>query len=357
MNLKNYFILITIFSLIFGNVVWGQEKAVFYLSGDTLDRYQEIKIEGNWKYQQGNDHSGTGWAQPGFDDSEWEIVNSKTFVENQHKEISWFRFILEVDSTLWRVPLGLTIKYIGYVEIYLDGNLLDYPTKTGASREDKISRGAQNPQVISFVPPISAVNGTSRHLVAIRYSNFLVNKPEWSGSGSFCRFYIVNLKSANNNWSNIIRKATFHQMFLIGVFLTFALLHFFLFWFYPKFTANIYFAQLAFSSALLVFFSFQRYFLTDPANYILNQRLTFIAGTLLMLSSLRFTYAVNYAKLPRLFSLYALVGFFLTFWGWFRPFIAHLYLVVFWLVGIVEMGRAITISFLCTGQKLIYFKN
>lgn len=353
MKLEIYFVLIIIFFLHIGNVVLGQDKAIFFLSGDTLDRYQQIEIDGNWKYHPGNDHAETGWAQPGFDDSEWEIINSETFLNNRHKEISWFRFILEIDSTLWRVPLGLTIKYVGYVEVFLDGNLLKYSDKTGASREDKIFYIARNPKTISFAAPLSAINGRSRHLVAIRYSNFLVNKPEWSGSHSSCRFYIVNLKTMNDNWSNTVRKATFHQMLLIGVFLTFALLHLFLFWFYPKFRANIYFAQLAISSALLVFFNFQQYFITNPGNYILNQRLIYIAGTLFMLSSMRFTYSVTYVRLPRIFIFYLLIGFCLTFWSWFKPFIVYEYLVVFWLFGIVEIGRAIFISFIKKKEEIL----
>ncbi|MCG8603653.1 hypothetical protein MJD09_01455 [bacterium] len=85
-------------------------------------------------FQTGDD---TAWANPMFDDSHWELRKNVSIPD--WKGISWFRFVMEVDTAFWRQSLGLILQVDGAAEFYLDGRLVNRTGTVGGSEEEEIS--------------------------------------------------------------------------------------------------------------------------------------------------------------------------------------------------------------------------
>ncbi|MCI0692283.1 SpoIIE family protein phosphatase [candidate division KSB1 bacterium] len=307
-----------------------------------------------YTYHAGDD---TTWAQPEFDDRDWEQIQHGTFPRDRRPGIGWFRYILEVDSTLWNVPLGLSMRAVGAVEFYLDGVLLHRFGKVATSKEQEepiLTFDNPHVKVIAFHPFSNTVGSKSRHLLAFRYSDFFRQSPVWSGYDD-ARFLwnISDLDRMHTQRDNLGRKVTLHQMFLTGVCLAFGLGHFLLFLFYPRTRANLYYAALAVSFALLVYFWFQRGFVTPLAHWGWVERLRVAAWTLTTLSLIRLVYSLMYSRLPKTFVSFFLIGLGVTLWYWFRPIIAGPYLFLFYLVGWAETIRVLVVFRIKKRQALL----
>jgi len=292
----------------------------------------------------------TAWARPEFDDSDWVRTQPPM---DLWSGIVWRRDVVEVDSTLWNVPLGLSMVSVAAVEFYLDGELLYQFGKVGRSRDEEEPRyGFDRPLVFTFRPSLNTVAGKSRHTLAFRYSSFFRESPIWSGSGRGFTYNIHDLDQLIALRENLKRKVTIHQMVLMGASLAFSLSHFLLFVFYPSRSgrANLYYAALTACFAVTVYFWFYVFpyppsvFITDPEHYLWLCRLLFLAFTLMMLFALRLTYFLIYPRLPKIFLIFCCIGFGLTLWLWFRPFIVWKYLIVLYIVNLAEIMRAIVAS-------------
>ncbi len=288
----------------------------------------------------------TTWAQPEFDDRDWEKIKYGTFPRNRWHGIGWFRFVFEVDSNLWNKPLGLAMLYAGAVDFYLDGELLYRFGKVGASKdqEDSYIDPRPRPRVIIFRAPSDAERGKSRHLVAIRYSSFFLESPIASGARPGFGLDIDDLDRMIAQRDDFRRTVSIHQMLLMGVLLALALLHALLFWFYPRLRPNLYFAVLSAFMALTIYFWFQEYLTTsDPMQYVWDRRLEKMALTLTTLSLIRLVYSLMYSKTPKMFVPFVFIGLGVTLWYWFRPFIAAPYLFLFYPIGWAETVRVIVV--------------
>ncbi|MFQ5650448.1 MAG: sigma 54-interacting transcriptional regulator [bacterium] len=318
---------------------------------------EKVIFQEFYRFHAGDD---IAWAYPEFDDSDWEQIDIHTFPRDVWPGIGWFRLVLEVDSTLWDVPLGLRLQVVGgAAEFYLDGQLLHRWGRVGGSKEqeepyiDVVGAGYPGPRVISFRAPAGTVKGKSRHVVAIRYSNFFLESPVWSGFPAGFDFTIDDLDRVRAQRENFRRRLTIHQILLMGVSLAFALLHFLLFLYYPRLRPNLYFAAHTTFFALTVYFWFQLFFITEPANSVFVLIVRNTAFTLTMLSFIRLTYSLIYPRLPRLFIAFFLIGSSLTVWGWFRPLMAETYLIIFYMAASVEILRALAAAWL-RKRKLLF---
>ena len=281
------------------------------------------------------------WAQPHYDDSEWAQVENETFPSDGWQGISWFRFALEVDSTLSGVPLGISVSQRGAAEIYLNGKRLYQLGKVGSSKEEEQAGSYWNLRNFSLPTGlVTDASGKTRHLLAIRYSNFSFDAPQWSGFGPEIGFEINNLNQLSTDRGTFIRNVTANQLALMSVCLAFALLHTLLFLFYMKLRANLYYAIITVLAAVNIYFELQLELVQEPANLIWAQRLAHISFTLFALACLRFMYAINYHKRPRIFLFFGLLGMSLCVWTWFRPFAVQQPLFLFMLAIIAEIGRA-----------------
>lgn len=282
------------------------------------------------------------WAQSEFDDSAWEQMKIDSFPIASWQGLGWFRYIVEVDSTLWNEPLGLSMEYAGAVEFYLDGKRLYQFGKVGISKADEMPKIASKPELraIVFSAPSEVADGKSRRLIAIRYSSFFLQSSLAAGAEPGFHFKIGDLQQMSAARDNIRRTVSIHQMLLMGILLAFALLHFLLFWFYPPLRPNLYFAALAVFLAPTIYFWFQPLFVAnDLMQLVWMARLQFTALTIAMLFFIRLAYSLIFPERPKLFALLGAIGVGLTLWGWFRPSIAVKYLNLFYIAAFAEVVR------------------
>ncbi|MGH7494812.1 MAG: adenylate/guanylate cyclase domain-containing protein [bacterium] len=296
-------------------------------------------------------HAGdnTTWAQPEFNDSDWEKIKFGDFPHSRWQGIGWFRYVLEVDSALWNSPLGLTMEYTGAVEFYLEGNLLYQFGRVGTSKEDEKPYLTSMPELraLAFPAPSQVENDKSRHLIAIRYSSFFLELPLAAGVKPGFDFKIGDLQQMSNQHDIVRTKVTTHQMLLMGILLAFALLHLLFFLFYPQLRQNLYFAALTAFLALTIYFWFRPALVTGaPMQFVMALGWRNTALTFSMLFFIRLTYALIFHERPKLFALFCVVGLGLTLWCWFRPLGALIYLISFYIAALVEIVRTLTMAWM-----------
>ncbi len=300
-----------------------------------------------YTYHAGDD---TAWAQPEFDDNAWELMKIDSFPIASWQGLGWFRYVYEVDSTLWNVPLGLAMKYAGAVELYLDGKWLYQFGKVGISQEDEKPHITSTPELraIVFRAPSKVADGKSRHLIAIRYSNFFLQSPLAAGAElGFYSFEIGGLEQMSVARDNFRRTVGINQMLLMGILLAFALLHFLLFLFYPPLRPNLYFAALAAFLAPTIYFWLQpELAANDLMRFVWMVRLRFTALTIAMLFFIRLTYSLIFSERPRLFALFCAISAGLTLWAWFRPSSAMTYLNLFYIAAFMEIVRTLAVAWM-----------
>ena len=295
----------------------------------------------------------TTWARPDFDDSKWEKVAVGTFPFDRWKGIGWCRFVLEVDSTLLNVPLGLGMWIGGAIDFYLDGERVYRFGIVGTSKEEEQGYyGSINPQIVSFR---AAPLGTSRHLVAIRYSRFFMESPVWSGQYSSFGFGMGDMNRMISDRSDFRRKVTTQQMLLTGIFSSFALLHLMLFLFDPRRLTlgaervHLYFALSCACLALLMYLDGQFLFITNPTYVAWTSSFYRTTLILLLVLAIKFTHLIFSQKSSKIFIIFCTFGLGLCIWAWFEPYLVFTYAMVFYLAAVAELVR----TFLA-GRKKIY---
>jgi len=250
----------------------------------------------NWKYHPGDDQE---WANPAFDDTEWESTESTWLFLNEiprigWEGIGWFRLHLSVpDERLWHTPLALRVIYqAGASEIYLDGELIYSFGKVGNRKEEEEPYWERNPQVISF-------SGETDHLIAVRYSNF--SSDQLTPVLGFV-LGIGPLNSGIKGRVNTVRSGTTLQMVWTAILIFMMLQHLLLFFFYPRARENLYFALSAGSIGVFIFLIFQFFLVaTSVTETLYLLRLFICVYVLMFLSGMLFLYTIFYPKLPKLF--------------------------------------------------------
>ena len=349
-----------IFCLLVGatSLVSAQVDGRMLLPADSLKGEDRV-IEHfrNWKYHAGDN---SAWADPEFDDSLWETVDTRLKSDKLPKDgwrgIGWFRLHVAVDSTLWNKPLALIYHQTGAAEIYLDGKLIYTFGKVGTSKaeeEGHHSLGVLDPpKLISFDGRPLSWPSTSpserprsaEHVIAVRYSNFRAetfNKTVYDPAG-----FSIGLGELENSLEHSglwVRRLAAYQMFFSGVPLAFTLLHLLLFLFYPRSRENLYYAALTASITALTFTGYEGIFLRDSEQLLFNFWLFKVAVLLTCVSGVRFLYKLFYPKLPRPFWVLLAGGIVLGGWSWYTPI---LYIYLFALVTFVEMLRVIFVAVL-----------
>jgi phosphoserine phosphatase RsbU/P len=82
-------------------------------------------LDGKWRFHPGDDPH---WAQPGFDDSSWELLdNDRPWYGQGHPGLSgmvWYRFKVELPAGVGPLSIQLTQIMTAY-EVYADGKKID----------------------------------------------------------------------------------------------------------------------------------------------------------------------------------------------------------------------------------------
>jgi len=284
-------------ALCFCSSIFAQIRPI-HLNTDTLlgKKVEYSLFKQKWAFQNGDN---AAWAQPGYADTSW----SKTITNfGEGKEIKdwqgigWFRLWVQADTGLTQKSLGLRINHDGASEIYIDGKYRGGFGKVGRSKAETQIRRAPY-EIISI-----EINDTKPHLIAIRYANHGHVFPNFIGFqtwiGNYDRLYQVTRR--NYDLFEDMWLCTAAQMAL-------ALLHLFLFLFYPKQRLNLYYVIFS------VLFAGSNMAVSGDAiaaNPVMQwwwEHIFWICGVLGTISAWHLLYAVGRTPIPRWKTIIAII--------------------------------------------------
>jgi len=292
-----------------------------------------------WKYHQGDDPR---WADPEFDDRDWQEVNSILGTQDRKKitweGIGWFRFHFEVDSSLWRQPMALLIRQSGASEIFLNGKHL-YSFGNVAKTLDNESA------VIFRIPRYILFDEKHTQVLAVRFSN--ISSYNLSGGDTEIGFtlHLRDLNSSIEENASQNRDITFFQMIFTILPLTLAFLHLLLFIFYRNMKENLYFGIFMICFAILSFSDFQKFFVKPVTTVLIWNYITFISIFLTILFGLLTSYQRVLSHIPKKFLFFAGSTVLLIAWSIIIPSqMSDIMFYIYLVVAAIELMRVNSIK-------------
>ena len=220
-----------------------------------------ILLNEGWKFHKGDS---AVWANPQFDDSQWEYINPTKDAGQYYKllgnKIAWLRLSLLIDSSLTDKSIVLRIQQNVASEIFLDGKLV---TAYGTFASDSSACKAYNP--IGHPLPVQFSAGNI-HELAIR-----ICLPAQSVAFKYPRLSNNFLKISVSEWAQSKQyiQHSLHPGFGMsflkgGMFTVLFFLHFALYFFYRRQKVNLYFGLFnLFSAAVYILYALLTYRIHD----------------------------------------------------------------------------------------------
>ncbi len=282
-----------------------------------------------WRYHPGDN---LDWADPEFDDSSWELVDTRLrpaqFSKIEWRGVGWFRLHVSLPSSK---SLGVFIEQAGTSEVYVDGQFFCRFGKAGAQKEGETDW--HNGPV--YVP----LHDKPDHVIAVRYSNPDAEKFYRAGFIVGFAFSLGDLGLLNEIHTGEIARDRMIQGMFSGLPFAFGLLHLLLFLFFRRTVENLYFAIAMFLTAISTFLDYQSSLAEHLAPELFYLRFQRLAGFLMLIFVLRFMYSLFHKKLPRQFWVFfgaIIVTGLLTVYG---PVRYHGYLNIVAVIVLIEMFR------------------
>lgn len=275
----------------------------YLITKDSLPNYLH---DNNWRFHPGDDMA---MAQPGFDDSNWDIVRpSLRYSRNPKREadtfssICWLRFHFRVDTSLVNVHLALGLTQYGASELYLDGRkIIAYGVIKGPD-----STVNYDPQ---YEPVIFTIPDTSTHVLAVRCANYHAKINALRSYRDLAGFDMRVTKATTAisimHWESMINTLVFTLLF--GIFITFCIVHLFFYFFYRTATSNLYFSILCLCLATGFLLQIINRNTNNPGTELWNAYISLILLSVGMVSFSGFTnYLFSKSKLR--FRIVAVIG-------------------------------------------------
>ncbi len=305
--------------------------SLFFLS---LPGEEETKIRStHYKYQAGDDIQ---WALPDFDDSQWPTAKTGTTPGEEWNGSGWLRFHLDIPANLLDKPLALRLGFLGAAEIYLEGKKVVTLGSPAASKEEEKPYITQKKDYF----PVFVSGQTSRHVLAVRFSNFVTHSSPWNKNALFFIPLLEELEPAIEEYTRRLKRKTFHQMLLTGVFLALGILHLLLYCFLPKQPPHLYFGLFTTASAFAVFLQYQIEFIHSPGSQLVYMQFFLISLVCLALMGIRFMYSLLYSRPPRIYLVLLAIAVPIFILVFFDVFLAGRYAKYFSLLTVPEIIRA-----------------
>ncbi len=247
---------------------------VLSLKSLTNDSSSSYLLE-KWRFKEADSPA---MALPGYDDSKWETIYSTLRIGNFPKSasdsfnsIGWFRYSFVADSSLVGIPLAITLTQYGASQIYLDGKTVD----TFGVIKDKKNTVYFDPQQ---APVALVINNAGRHVIAVRFANFNAQKNAKYGRnfGGFkmtigqAKYQILNSRVQARIFSLI-------TILFFSIFISFAILHLFLYLYYRSFRANLFFSIFCLSVAVIFYTGYSNITSNNPTIQGYNSFYSFLA--------------------------------------------------------------------------------
>ena len=273
----------------------SQDENVFRITNltDTL-----IELDKYWKYHPGDD---TAWAAPGFPDQGWDTISTDLDLLGKDTRffpgIAWFRLHIQIDSSLLNTIAAVSFTQRGASQIFHNGKLIE---EIGSIGTDSTVERKRSPKDI---PILLEFGDTTRHVVAIRYSNknAFRMKERFNASRAGFSMYISDYDKAINMLSNqVVTSKVFLALFFIFVVL--GSLHFLLYIFFRENKANLFYSIFVLSFSVLLFWSYaSNSFLYYPD---FTSKLMYYISLLfpwLLVPLVKLLYLLFFEKTPRFF--------------------------------------------------------
>ena len=298
-----------------------------------------VELFEGWKYKIGDD---TSWANPDFDDSDWEIINpilkKEDFEKLDWTGIIWFRNEIQVDSSLRNIVFGMNFYCTGAAEIFLNGRQLYKYGVVGTSIENEEIYLDRNPRHFLF-------DNQEVQVLAVRYSNhsaeMLAKRNVQVGFTAVLGDMEVFVYDRINN----VRELSITQMAFGAFVLAFAIMHLLLFIFYPIAKENLYYSISMLSFAVVIYTSIQNNFVNSILTNISISTINSISVQISMLFGLLTVYASSYQKMPKQYFFFVIASVIFIFQTIFFPLIDDNILDVIFFIFVsiitVEIVRAV----------------
>lgn len=315
---------------------FAQDDA-FRLTSEALRDAPRVTLTEGWEYLPAG---APDLVPPGPGGGGWSAVRTRMRrgqIPEDWTGLGWFRLRLEIPEELVHVPLALGVRQSGASEIYLDGELLASYGTIGSTAEDTVPETPLESRVFQF-------GDAGEHELAVRYAN---PRPRAFVAAGWDAGFRMTLGLANRAVPldvSIIHTSSGHVWLFTGIFLSFALLHFLLFAFYPETRENLYLALLCVSAAALFYLLLQKVLMRDPRFVLFSEPVMNVAGLALVGFALRFIYGVFSERLPRLFFVFLAIAAGLALWSLFRPADALTWVFLAMLAGSLEMIRSVAVA-------------
>src|SRR5579862_3330835 len=253
---------------------FAQNGQVFHLN-KLLE--QDTLLTG-WKFHPGDD---SRWANPGFDDSKWELADPGTditkFDQLKNVGVGWLRLHIRADSVIAGQQIMAWVLQYSASEIYLDGKLIQ---RYGYIGHDPAKTIAVTPVGELFELKIK---GGVNQVIAVRLGNqsgILYISPLFIPLPAFS-MYVNGYKGAKANSENSSR---LNQELLVmnsiaaGIFLILCFIHFFYFVFDRSQKISLYYLIYC-ACILYIYITFIFIYYQGHAESVSTNMLIFDVGT------------------------------------------------------------------------------
>ncbi|MCO5949876.1 ATP-binding protein [Mucilaginibacter flavidus] len=279
-----------------------------------------IMLDKGWRYTNGDNPD---WANPGFDDTKWALVNPMQDIHQlpllKPGVIGWFRLRFAFDS-LEDKNLAAVMQISGASELYVDGRLIH---RFGVISNDPEKIIAYDP---IYKPLSFAISERATHVLAVRY----VLQPGvryttmYETRNFAVQIQLLTVDGAIDQFQSGTGSMLFMHYFIMGACMILIILHFAFFLFYPTQKANLSFC--IYALGFLLFNIVQHYFFSGSnlvaskfflANFSMDLRL---ACNVFLLSALYNLLARQKDKAYWVLVILSIISVFLNTWpynvGW-----------------------------------------
>jgi serine phosphatase RsbU (regulator of sigma subunit) len=230
---------------------------------------------------------------------------------NWHKA-GWFRCHFRIDGALQGKPAALNIRHLGASEVFLDGKPIHRIGQIKPSTPVE-----ETPEPVRW--KAFTFDHHSRHVIAVRYFNDSTVSQQRLGfyTGFHLLFMDFDKTLSGVSRQNILFAK--YETLLTAIPLILALLHLFLFLFYPKLKENLFYSFCLIGFAAFFYTIMNRYTTFDPGEMIFYFRIGPILNTLTISFLLLTSYSIVYAKIPKRYRYFIVSAVVIGAWGAFKP--------------------------------------
>lgn len=283
MTLKHYFSSTFLLIFIINSYLFAQGDNSFILTAKLLKENIIFHLPHVWKYHSGDNNA---WASPGFNDSSWENINTGLSDNEMHEQKwigeGWFRYHLEIDSSLFGKILALNLRPAGYTEVYFNGNFICNTSNWRSTKTIKLGNQSEN-------------------IFAVKLKNDDISKFHTAGLPGGFYLSVSNPENLMKYNAAEISRISTQQMFFTGLTLAFGLLHLILFLSYKLYKENLIYSLFLFVYAAALYLDYQTSLSVNINEQLLYLRIHRMLMPLGNILALLFLYYIFQPKLSKIF--------------------------------------------------------